>query len=47
VSSPDPTPRPVPTPPRDLQLELFDLLDDGLDFGAWMERLPLDPSGER
>jgi hypothetical protein len=29
------------------QLELFDPLDDGLDFGAWMESLPLDPSGER
>jgi hypothetical protein len=33
--------------PEDFQLELFDPLDDGLDFGAWMESLPLDPSGER
>jgi hypothetical protein len=32
----------------DEQLSLLDLLvpDDGLDFGAWMESLPLDPSSE-
>jgi hypothetical protein len=37
-----PRPQLVPTP---AQLELFEPLDDGLDFGAWMERLPLDPGG--
>jgi hypothetical protein len=35
---------PVPTP---CQLEPFDRFDDGLDFGAWMERLPLDPQSKR
>jgi hypothetical protein len=30
-----------------IQLELFDPDDDGpLDFGEWMESLPLDPWGD-
>lgn len=28
------------------QLELLDPFDDGLDFGAWVESLPLDPTEE-
>jgi hypothetical protein len=30
-----------------VQLELFDPDDDGLDFGAWMLSLPLDPWGTK
>jgi hypothetical protein len=29
-----------------IQLELFDPDEDGLDFGQWMESLPLDPLGD-